>query len=290
MNRKQTLRLGTASFAVSFSILTTLPSVAAIDPIWDLGDVVMGFQSSTATATVLELNLGARSLYRDATVSFLIGNINPQLTSLFGNEWYNDPNLFFGVSGSHSNGSLGAGTANDGDFNSTIYASRARNGNGTLGLENSVPWNLTTGNVTSAASSMIQQGNTFNTFETNGIAAIATTNVNDWKDLNPVSGTNQTAAYTVLSGGIQGRFDAGLFDGGNFGGLSNVEGVVDFYRVVRYTNGGGNPGVGSYEGSFVVEQDGDVYYVVPEPGSASLLGLGVATYLGLRRRRRSAAN
>lgn len=262
-----------------------MPLSAAIDPVWDLGDLVMGFQSSTATATVLELNLGARLLYKEASSSFLVGNINSELMSLFGPTWFNEPNLFFGVSGSHSNGSTGAGTPNDGDFNSTIYASRARNGNGTLGVEESTPWSITTLNVTAAASGMIQQGNTFNNFETNGIAAIATTNVNDWKDFNPVSGITQTAAYTSLSGGIQFRFDTGLFDDGTFGGLTNVEGIVDLYRIARFTNGGATPGLGDYLGSFAIEQDGDVHYVVPEPGSAALLGLGLVSFLGFRRRR-----
>lgn len=294
MMRKQ--NLAAIALAVSVSTIAATPAIAdTIDPVFTAGDLILGVQSSAATATVLEINVGAPIIFKNADLTdtnVFVGNINADLTSLFGSNWYDDSSLFFGVSGASNNSSTSAGVANaNNDFNSTVYASRARLGNGTTGSANSTAWSLTAANVTGAASPMVQQANTFNNFDVDGKAQIATTNVNDWKDFNPVSGTNQSTAYTQFSGGIQYRFDAASFVDGTFGGLTNVEGVIDLYRLARFSNTTGDyspvtPGQGIYIGSFAITQTGDVHFItaVPEPSSAILLGLTALAGFYVRRR------
>jgi hypothetical protein len=290
MNRKQTKTPRTTVLAVCLSAIGAMPAAAVIDPTFDTGDLILGVQSSASTAFVFEFNVGAPLLYKAPGASFLVGNINSQLNTLGGATWYDSPNLFFGIAGANNNTSISAGTANsNGDFNSTIYASRARLGNGSFGLADSSPWSMSAGQVTNAASPMVQTGGTFDANDTNGIAQIATSLTNEWSDFNPVTGTAQNPAYnSVFTTGIQFRFDTGTFDTGGFGGLTNVEGVVDLFRVARFTNGGSIPGQGLYLGSFAIERDGDVHFIpTPEPGSAALLAIGLASIAGWRSRRRN---
>lgn len=294
MNRKPTTTRRVAAFALGISVLAVLPATAVIDPNFNTGDLILGVQSTASTSIVLEINLGAPSLYKNGT-SFLIGNINSDLTGLFGATWYDAATLLFGVSGANNGlgGGLGGGpgTADaNGDFNSTAYISRARGSNGTFGLSDSLAWNIAPASVSTGALQLVAQGNTFTSTSTNGIAQVATSNPNDWSDLNPVSGGIQGTAYSVYTGGIQYGFGAGAFDTGAFGGLTNVEGVVDLYRITRFNNTvGGNaptPGLGAYLGSIAIERDGDVHFVtVPEPSSAAVVSLGLVSLLGWRARR-----
>lgn len=292
-NRKLITPNRTTVLAICATALGAMPVSAAFDPTFDAGDLIFGVQSSTATGSVLELNLGAPLLYKSGSQSFLVGNIGLELSNLFGNTWYNDPNLFFGISGARS-ATAAAGSADaNGDFNSTVYASRAREGNGIPGFDNSVEWSVGISAVSVAATGMIQVGNTFNGSAPAGAAVktILTSSPNDWSDLNLVTGSAQGTAYSTFVGGIQYKFDTGFFDNGAFASLTNVEGVVDLFRITRFSNAvpgqpNPTPGVGTYIGSFAIEQDGDVYFVVPEPGSAITLGIGLMSLLGAWRPRR----
>jgi hypothetical protein len=279
---------GAATLAGCIGAVVGHASHAAIIANYTAGDLILGIQSSSSTAVVLEANIGAPSQFKNSSSSFLIGNIGTQLVNNFGATWYDSPNLFFGISGANNNSSLSAGTADaNGDFNSTIYASRARSANGSVGISGSTAWSFSAATVTTAASPMLQQAGTFDANDVNGIATLATSIANEWSDFNPVSGTAQNPAYaSVFTSGIQFRLDTGTFDTGNFAGLTDVEAAVDIYRIARFSNGGGTPGVGTYIGTVALERDGDIRFVgVPEPGSLSLLGLGVIPLLGVRRRR-----
>jgi hypothetical protein len=289
MNSNHSKISGAAILAVCVSAIATVPVRATITANYTAGDLILGIQSSSATAVVVEVNIGPNLQFKNNTSSFLIGNINSQLTSNFTATWYDSPNLFFGVSGVNNNSSLSAGSADaNGDFNSTIYASRARAANGSVGLENSTPWSFSAASVTTAASPMLQQAGTFDNNDVGGIATIQTSLANEWSDFNPVSGTAQNPAYAqVFASGIQYRFDTGTFDSGNFGGLTDVEAAIDLYRIARFSNGGGTPGVGTYLGTIALERDGDIRYVgVPEPASAVLIAFGLVAAAGLRHRRR----
>ena len=278
---------GAAILAGCISAIGGSSAHAVIVADYSPGDLILGVQSSTSTAVVLEVNIGPNVQFKSNN-SFLIGNINTQLVNNFTATWYDSPNLFVGISGANNNSSLSAGTADaNGDFNSTIYTSRARSANGSVGSASSTAWSFSAPSVTTAASPMLQQADTYNANDVSGIATIPTSLTNEWSDFNPVSGTAQNPAYaSVFASGIQYRFDTGTFDSGNFAGLTDVEAAIDLYRIARFSNGGGTPGVGTYLGTIALERDGDIRFVgVPEPGSLSFLGVGVTSLVGLRRRR-----
>ena len=281
------------ALAVSVSVIAATPAFAAFDATFDPGDWILGVQNSTAAANVLEVNLGAALQYKNAFNSnaniLNIGNINAELTTLGGAAWYDNANLFFGVQGARTSTAAAGSADANGDFNSTLYVSNARAGGGTAGSANSSAWAIAASSVSTAAAGMIQVGNTFTGTPPPGTAVklIPTSQPNDWSDLNPVAGVTQGTAYGAFVGGIQYRFDTGLFDDGTFAGLSGIEAVVDMYRIARFTNGGSTPGQGTYIGSFAIEHDGDVHFIatpIPEVNSAMLLGLVPLAGLCLRRR------
>lgn len=282
-------KLAAIALATTVSAIAATPALA-FDATFDAGDLILGVQSSASTASVLEVNLGAPLQFKAAVSDMFLGNIGTELSGLYGSTWYDDSNLFFGVSGARSNLAIAGSADANGDFNSTAYASRLRAGDGTLRSANSTAWNVAAASVSTAASGMIQQGNTFNGVAPTGVAVktIPTSNPNDWSDLNPVSGTSQGTAYSTFVGGIQYEFNPGAFDSGTFAGLTNVEGVIDLYRIARFSNGGATPGLGSYIGSFAITQTGDVHFIsitaVPEASSALLVGLVPLAGLFIRRR------
>jgi hypothetical protein len=162
MNSRHSLIPGAAIIAGCIGVLVGTSAQGAITANYTPGDLILGIQSSTNTAVVIEVNIGANLQYKNSTSSFLIGNIGTQLGNSFTATWYDSPNLFFGISGVNNNLSLSAGTADaNGDFNSTIYASRARSSNGSVGLANSTAWSFSASTVTTAASPMLQQAGTF---------------------------------------------------------------------------------------------------------------------------------
>lgn len=293
MMRKNTLTA--IALAITASTIAVTPAFA-FDADFNPGDLILGVQSSSSTASVLEVNLGAPLAIKDAFNSgsnLYLGNIGAELTSLYGTNWYDDSSVFFGVAGSRS-ATAAAGTADaNGDFNSTVYASRARLGNGTVATPNSAAWTIGTTAVSQAATSIIQAGNTFNGSSPTGVAikTIGTSAPNDWSDLNPVSGSTQGVGFSAFVGGIQYNFASGSFDDGAFGGLTGVEGVIDLYRIARFSNAipgqpNPTPGVGSFLGSLAITQSGDVHFItaVPEPNSALLVGLASLAGLCIRRR------
>ena len=284
--------------ALAISVAAVSPALA-IDPVYDNpSDLILGFISAGATSNV-EINLGAPLQFKTGqngvgSTNLFLGNIGLELTAAFGATWYDSvgaETLLFGIAGASNSSSISAGTANANlDFNSTIYASRSRTAAGTVGTANSTPWSgLTAANVTTAAGGMVSQGNTFAANHGgDGILTIANSASNDWSNFNPVP--SGSPAYSTLIGtdGISFRLGAGQFGGtGEFDTLTNVEGVVDLYRIVRFTNGGGAVGTGDYLGSLAISQNGDINYVVvpvPEPGTALMAGLSLVG-LALRRRR-----
>lgn len=287
--------------ALAISVAAVTPALA-IDPVFDNpSDLILGAISAGATSNV-EINLGSPTQFKNAFTTgtnLFLGNIGTQLSATFGATWYDNVGtdvLLFGVVGASSNGSLSAGTANiNGDFNSTAYATRSRAVGGTIGQANSTPWSITAGNVTTAASSMLAQANTFAANNSAGILTISNSASNDWSDFNPTP--TGTPAYSTLIGtdGVSFRLNSGAYGDGTFGSLTGVEGVVDLYRLARFTNGGLvgggtiTPGLGQYIGSIAIQQNGDVNYVVaavPEPSTALFGGL---TVLGMALRRRRTA-
>lgn len=284
MRHRQTL----ATLALTALALT--PAKAAFDTSYNTGDLILGMLGGTNN---IELNLGDKGLFlAPAATNTLIGNASGLFASLNAT-WFSQATIVFGVAG--ANDAIGTGPTPadaDGDYHSTVYVSRARTGNGTVGSASSTAWTgVAPGDVSVAASNIGGMGSTFSAIpgvSTTGTANVLNSALGDWSDYNFTGGT--TTSWSSFTGptGASFRFGAGLFGTtGNFSGLTNVEGVVDVYRVARFPDGGRTPGQGEYVGSVAVEQDGDVWWVaqVPEPSTAVLLG-GLLPMLGLARLRR----
>jgi hypothetical protein len=143
--------------------------------------------------------------------------------------------------------------------------------------------------MTTGANGMITQNNVFEVNGTSSTLQIGTgTSQIDEQNPFTVPGVQGTA-FGTFGGGVQQAGSASSF--GSFGGVSNVEFALDLYRILAKTNAPGQVGgpqrVGTYEGTVVLAADGNVSYVVPEPSSIVLLGVGglLGGLIRLRERR-----
>jgi hypothetical protein len=107
---------------------------------------------------------------------------------------------------------------------------------------------------------------------------------------NPFLGDNLGTAFgTLVPGGVMGGF--GNTSYGTIGGVA-AEGALDLYRILGSSTAAGtveNGGlrVPQYQGTFVIEQDGDVSYIAPVPEPSTFALLAGSAIFGLIRRRRS---
>ncbi len=293
----------------SASLIATFPANAA-NSFYAPGDLVLTFQQIGGSNTVYA-NLGnAANLYRGtasgiggSSTQLNIINISSTLTSAFGAGWATDSTIFAGLAGVYGS-SVTSTAVIDGDPNRTLYISSPRNSVGTVGIADSAGWDLTlSGNtaMTSASSGILSQNNAFeNNYDAQ--ATVSPTSVSLIDDQNPflsLSPAIQGNAFNdTLEGGVQQQGAAGVF--GDFGGsVGNVEFSLDLYRVLARGTGGsgttaplagqvaGGLREGTFEGTFTVGSDGNVSFLIPEPSSTALIGIG-AGVLVLRRRRRSA--
>jgi len=292
-----TTRTKILALAVAAGAGSALPANAQ-NPLYTPGDLVLAFQNpggAVGAGETLYVSLGNTALnFRGAAAgtdspSLLnIININAQLISAFGSNWANEITLYAGLSGVWGTSSLGTGLQN-GDPNRTLYVSKARLGIGTFGLANSTGWTITSDTgMTAGANGMVSQNTTFEVNYTTQ-AAISPTGVSTIDEQNPFDAPgSQGLAFGAFIGGVQQAGTAGSF--GSFGGVSDVEFALDLYRILARNNIAGQVGgdvrEGSYEGTIVVDNVGNVSYVVPEPSSALLFCAMTAGAVGLVRRRR----
>jgi len=268
------------------------------------GDLVMFFQQSGGSQTVYA-NLGSATTWRGAatgadvanSLSFL--NINTQLTSAFGASWATDTALYAGLAGVYST-STSTSELNNGDPTRTLYLSRGRSGEGTLGAANSSAVTLNTSNAyTTVAGSIEAMNNVLETTYTTAVA-VSPVGTSQIDDKNPfLNATTQGAAFNnSVSGGVQQAGSASSF--GAFGPVSGAEFVLDLYRLQPFGNVVGQVGYtgtsarsSSYEGSFALDGNGDISFVssaaVPEPSTYAMCGIAAvaAGILAYRRRKLS---
>jgi hypothetical protein len=249
------------------------------------GDLFVGFHATGglgATQTYL-VNIGQASTYRDAapgsSFTLSLGNIGVDLTALYGSTWNTRADLFWGITGAMS-------VASAGDPANTLYATKAETQVGTLesswARRSNSAQTGTVSKIQGIASGYLndQQGST----DTNSAFAVIenTSDPNNWASYQS-GGINSTAGSSlgVFSPTIEGNFAGGV-DGSR----------LDLFRMVRtgIDDGTGSlTGLGTYEGTFSIGNNGAVgYLVVPEPSTAAMAGLGGAL-IGLSRRRRQKA-
>ena len=265
------------------------------------GDLVMFFQQSTAGTQTVYANLGSATTWRGAAtgadvannLSFL--NINTELTSAFGASWATDPTLFAGIAGVF-NTSTSTSALNSGDPTRTLYLSRSRGSEGTLGSANSSAYSIVNNTgMTTIASGITAMNNVLETLYSTAVAVspIETSTIDNQ---NPfLNSTTQNTAFNGVSGGVQQAGSSSSF--GAFGPVSGAEFVLDLYRIQPYNNITGQVGLGetarlgSYEGSFALDSAGDISFVssaaVPEPSTYAMCGIAaVAAGIFAYRRRK----
>lgn len=250
---------------------------------FDDGDLVLAFQATSGQgqAQNLYFNLGSAAGFRDNGGQGTLGNIQSDLVAIYGADWYNRDNLWFGVFGNYSNAPLITNPAPvNGDPSVTLYASRAASVPGA-----SATWSFGgSASMNSAATQFagtktVIQGLVESAFGDG--AALLDQGLdpvgwnNSWSVRNPTPG----AAFGSFTGGIQNNF-----------GKGDAMTLVDVQRILATTTGADPTGslrTGDYITSIVIGPDGSIT-AIPEP-STGLLALGAGLCLALRRRRSSAA-
>ena len=233
-------------------------------------DLFIGFhQAGNNTDYLVDIGQASNltSLDPNTTVTIALGNIAPDLASVFGNGWATDSTVQWGVVGTTHISTVGS------DAPGTIYASRLGN------AWTTAPWNdafvLSTADskISSMASSYKNKLST-----TNSDFGLIQTNVT-------TSANNAYASYQP--GGVNagaGNLSFGYFNPTIEG--SSANGITDptnaSLALFRLTSG--NSDAAQAEGTFHISDAGVVTYTsVPEPASAALVWLSAAV-LAFRRR------
>lgn len=264
------------------------------------GDLILGFQATGGVGATQNVffNLGSGTYHRDnpgynfgvatngnnpfgTTGQTVIGNVNATLTVVYGANWFDRSDLYFGVIGNlnqQPNSGVGSRAPVNGDPSRTVYVSSQTDTIGgallyTAGAYNPSSLGIGANNLT-GLEGIFSSSNLTNGSDNTKIltqASAPTQWNNGWTAWNPTPG----AAFGVFTGGIQ----------QNFGESDNIT-MVDLQRVLA-TNTGASPtgvaGGGTYETTFAITRNGNVF-AIPEPSTALLGGLGV---LALFRRRRA---
>jgi hypothetical protein len=267
-----------ALLALASSALV-IPANAAVT--FTQGDLVLAVRSATEGKTYM-VNLGSSVGYRNATADNT--SVVTVLTDLDANfaGWQNRADVtwsIFGVRAAATN----AGAVN-GDPGQTIYISRAETTIGTQRAPFTAP---SATNHGAAAGKMASVQVEFSNGTPTGLANATVLLDNQTLYENTGTGGDTGASWGAFTGGSQGNFGAGT-----------AGTALDLFRSLGTLTGASPSGtlrVGSYEGTFHINDQGVVGYsvaptfaAIPEPSRALLLGLG-ATGLLFRRRRSAQA-
>lgn len=292
----------TKAILAAAGVALSSSAAMAVNPDFVAGDLVVYFQQRGGTNTIM-LDLGTATTFRDATSNILnIANLGTELangTNGFGAGWANDSSLFWGIAGVRSSSS-GTSAQVAGDPSRTIYVSQDRTTLGTEGTAGSAGWSVGTGSATTASNNILAMVNRLGTVPSGATdRLVETTSLSNVDNQNPFLGQNPGTAFGLFPGGVESSFGAGTF--GSLGGVA-AESAIDLYRILATTNpvgtvisDGAGAGVGSFEGSFVIDGSGSVSYImapvaVPEPSMMTAgLALGAIATMTRKRRRQAIA-
>lgn len=291
--------LSKAILAAAGLTLSVSSAMAQINTTYAPGDVVLYFEQYLGSNTVM-LNVGAGTMFRDTTTNILnianIGSLLSDNTNGFGAGWANDTNLWMGAAGVRSAVTTTASQI-AGDPNRTIYVSQARAAAGTEGVAGSPGYSgVLNASMTTGSSQIGNMANRMDNFSlvTTLVEGTGTSTIDNQNPFTILGVPN--TAFQVFPGGVMKNFGASTF--GTLGGVL-AENALDLYRILATTapsgtviEAGDGVGQGSYQGSFVIDNGGNVSFIVapvPEPttmGATLVLGLVAGA---MRRRRRVTA-
>jgi PEP-CTERM motif len=279
------IQLKKTTLAAAALVALTCGSASAAT--YAAGDLLIGFVAAGGTGadTTLVANLGSAAAYRDRTTDNLsVITLGTQLSATFGSTWYERSDLYVSLLAARSS-SPTSSTLVNGDPARTLYASQPRSAVGIVGEASSTIPSLS--NFNTPAVAMVAVATRFSTSAVNGTWTIPDSLANTIDEFtrptNPVS-------YDAYQSSVEQTFSVGTW--GTIGLAGSVEAALDLYRNqarndIATQSGFGEPvGPGTFEGTFTVDQSGQVAFLaaVPEPGSVLMLGL--AGLGGLLRRRR----
>jgi hypothetical protein len=248
--------------AVGGIMVSAMPAPAAVT--FNAGDLILGVRDNSNTSpNVYLFDLGNLPV----TNSTVATGLTSDLTALFGSGWHDDTNLYWGVFGYTGTNTLVVGQAEQtlGTQASGYGAITTANRNIIKGLFNNVatatpsPAGQYVNGSTVTASGQFTSGGT-SVSNTKGVAVLNTAS-NGYAQFMP-NWQNFLSGYENTTG---------------FNGTAE-----DMFTVT---------GTGStYGGTYTVNSNGDVSFslspptTVPEPGRATLLGLGMMAAVFRRRR------
>lgn len=250
-------------------LFTSTASLSASPFAFDDGDLILGVRATSGTGSTKNvfLNLGDAIALRDNGNFGQLGNIGATMTEVYGADWFDRTNLYFGVianlSASATSG-FGAVPPVDGDPSRTFYISVPTSSPGSsvlvpqgtyvstaLGSAGTKLSGLEQMLVGAGGSAALEQRVDGTAILDQGTQPVQWNN--SWTAWNPVPG----AAFDIFAGGIVQSFGKG----GNAA-------IVDIQRILA-TNTGAVPtgvqGGGTYESSISISSTGEVTAFLPPP-------------------------
>lgn len=231
-----------------------------------------------ATKDVL-IDIGQAGTFRDASANVVltlnIGNLNQDLTDVFGAGWNTRSDLVWGVFGTPGT------TAGYGDAAKVLYASASAVG-GTPYVGGGVAASSWKGNSPSAqgsaAGKMLAVEQAY--VAIGGTPNLSTTNSQVTLVQN-VSDVNSYATYNTITGVNPGGISFGLYNPTIEAQLGND---LDLFRMAAVYN---QPG--TFVGTFSIASDATITYEpVPEPSSIAMTCVGALLAWGSRRKTKNA--
>ncbi len=254
-----------ASLPLAISALALALSTTAHAAAYSSDDLLLGVRKP-GVANNYVLNIGQASAVRDASgiITFSLGDINTDLTTVFGAGWAADPAVVWSVSGT-----TGSFNPVGSDPLKTLYATRAE---GSPGVQ-APAWTIASSTIRSTTTTrMTSFANTYSGFSATGNSPTGV--------IQPTSTPNSYADF--MPGGS--ASNVGGSPGISFGAFnSTIEAPVSApLSLFRIPNTAAPAG---FLGTFNLSNTGSLSFApVPEPAATACLA-AVAGLLTIRRRR-----
>ena len=284
--------------AGSLAVTATGASAAPDTDGYQAGDLALYFRNpdgavNNGLAVVYSLGSSWDVFRRAATPTdptfgtvISLGNINTFLSSStpltggYGSDWTSlSSTIYVGAAAQHGPANTGTGTT-QGDYARTVYVSKARLGEGSVGQANSDPLSILPFTSTAQNSIATQINGAFLPWTGLQIASVENDFAAALVDNNPI-GDN---GFMFVEGGLMTQLSSTTY---NYGAVSNVVAALDIFRSTPVLNASGWQDInniegvvareGFYLGTVTLSDNGDVNFTaVPEPSTYALLVLAAA--------------